>query len=82
MLWIEIDDTNVVMHNRRIVFRLSKHDGITHAVWLVLHQFKDNTHTDTLCRQPLNVPWRNTSRFSRHRVDCMSCLVRMSRLTY
>ncbi len=78
---IIIDGTTVVLQSRRVRFRLWKRDGIIHAVWPTLHRLEDTSpRADTLCRQRIDVPWRNTSKFQSSKIDCMSCLVRMSRV--
>jgi hypothetical protein len=79
---VVVDGTLVVLHAGLIALRLSRRDGITHAAWSVIRRLEDdNPHTETLCRLRLDVPWRNTGRFREGRIDCMSCLVRMSRMT-
>lgn len=86
MTFIVIDGTLVTLQAAQVdglvVFRLSKHYGITHAVWPVLPRLEGNSpHTETLCRLQLDVPWRNSGRFRSGKIDCMSCFVRMSRIT-
>lgn len=79
---IVIDGTLVVLRAGLIILRLSKRDGITHVAWSVIRQLEDDDpRTETLCRLRLSVPWRNTGRFRGGRIDCMSCLVRMGRMT-
>ena len=79
---IRVDGTLVVLYAGLIVLRLSRRNGITHAAWSVIRQPEDDSpHTETLCRLRLDLPWRNTGRFRGGRIDCMSCLVRMSRMT-
>ena len=67
-----------------IVTRLMRHGGVTHAVWRTSPRHMDVDHpvitTETLCRWETNLPWRNASRFKPIKIDCMGCLVRLSRL--
>jgi hypothetical protein len=77
--WTIVDGTIVILQAGLVVIRTWKHYGITHAVWQTFREMEDNSsHTDTLCCTRPNVSWKNTSKF-RNKVDCMSCLVRMSR---
>lgn len=77
-----VDGTHVVLDSGQVMVRLSRRDGITHAAWLVLRRLEDDDgHVETLCRARLDAPWRNASRFRMGRIDCMSCLVRLSRIT-
>lgn len=79
---IIIDGTHVVLHQGMIALRLLKRDGVTHAVWSVLRRLEDDGHhVETLCRMRMGPPWRRAGRFRRGRIDCMSCLVRIDRVT-
>jgi hypothetical protein len=74
----------IVLESGVIVTRLMRHGGVTHAVCRTSPLFMDVDRpvitTETLCGWETNLPWRNTSRFKPIKIDCMGCLVCLSRL--
>ena len=82
---IYVDGSPTVLEGGIVVMRLMKRDGVTHVVWRTSPLFMDVDHpvivTEALCRWETDLPWRNASRFKEVRIDCMGCLVRLSRLS-
>jgi hypothetical protein len=57
--------------------RTWKAHGITHSVHRK-HGIYTSTMTECGVEQP-NLPWRNTSRFSLEKINCMACIAAMSK---
>lgn len=90
---IYVHGSPIVLEGGIVIMRLMKHGGVMHAVWRTSRLFMDLWHTppiflnldpviitETLCQWRTNLPWRRTKRFRETQVNCMECLVRMSRL--
>ena len=59
--------------------RVWKAYGITHVVHLVAFGWPPYGVTMTGCGRPNpNLPWRNTSKFSLEKINCMGCIAAMS----